>query len=215
MEGFSAILDVYFGKKPLKFNYKNKEYTPMSFAKELGIKPANYIELTSFNHHPYYKYFVLEIPDNYSSGFYYNIKLNELKAQTDFALENGFSVSWDGDVSENGFGRNNGIIVLDNDDDSMFSKDGDFSEIVNLRQDQFEKIKTTDDHLMHIVGKAKDETGKIYYIIKNSWGDAGAFDGYYYMSEPFFLMKTIAIMIHKDALMKRVKPKIYLPDAIF
>ncbi len=215
-DGFKAVLDVYMGKKPLKFEYDGKSFTPKSFAKYLELDPKNYLELTSFNHHPYYKYFVLEIPDNYSSGMYYNINLQELKEQTDYALKKGFSVSWDGDVSELGFGRQSGVIDLIDDDNGIFdSENPDYDKISKLRQSQFEKLKTTDDHLMHIVGKAKDENSKLYYIVKNSWGDAGEYKGYYYMSEDYFLLKTISIMIHKNALMENIIPVFYLPDAIY
>ena len=215
-DGFKAVLDVYIGKKPQKFEYDGKSFSPKSFAKYLELNPKNYIELTSFTHHPYYKYFVLEIPDNYSSGMYYNINLKELKEQTDYALKNGFSVSWDGDVSEPGFGRKSGVIELIKDNNVIFDGENpDYEKITKLRQSQFEKLKTTDDHLMHIVGKAEDENGKSYYIVKNSWGNAGEYEGYYYMSEPYFLLKTISIMIHKDALKKDIKPDFYLPDAIF
>jgi len=209
-DGFQAILDIYLGKVPKDFIFEGKKYTPLAFAKELGLYPKNYIEFTSFTHHPFYKYFVLEIPDNYSSGLYYNIKINELKKQTDYALEKGFSVSWDGDVSEEGFGRETGVIDIDMD----LSK-ANAGDLAKIRQKGFESIKTTDDHLMHIVGKAKDENNKVYYIIKNSWGNSGPFGGYYYMSEDFFLLKTIAIMIHRDAVMKEIKPKFIIQDVIY
>ncbi len=214
--GFKAVLDVYLGDKPENFIFEGKGFTPKKFAAYLGLDPKNYIELTSFTHHPFKKYFVLEIPDNYSSGMYYNINLKELKNQTDYALENGYSVSWDGDVSEPGFGRQSGEIDLIGDYNDIFDTvPFDYDKISQIRQSQFEKIKTTDDHLMHIIGKAKDESGKNYYIVKNSWGDAGQYEGYFYMSEYYFLMKTISIMIHKDALMTNVKPVFYLPDAIY
>jgi bleomycin hydrolase len=215
-EGFDAVLDVYFGKKPDNFMYDDKEFTPGSFAEYLGLNPENYIELTSFTHHPFKKYFVLEIPDNYSSGMYYNIELQKLKEQTDYALENGYSVCWDGDVSEAGFGRRTGEIDIEEDFNGVFDgNQQDYGLIANLRQSQFEQLKTTDDHLMHIVGKAKDNTGRKFYIVKNSWGNSGEHDGYYYMSEKYFLLKTISIMIHKNALMTDVKPVFYLPDAIY
>ncbi len=209
-EGFNAILDVYFGRKPYSFTFEGKSITPKKFAESIGINPKNYIELTSVSHHALYKYFVLEIPDNYSSGLYYNVKINELKEQTDYALKNGFTVSWDGDVSEPGFGRNSGVIELENEGIVDFN----YHEITKERKKEFETYKTTDDHLMHIVGKAKDEKGKMYYIVKNSWGSAGEYDGYYYMTEKYFLLKTIAIMIHRDAMMKSIKPVIFIQDAL-
>jgi len=161
---------------------------------------------------------VLEIPDNFSSGMYYNIPVRQFKEQIDLALEKGFSIDWDGDVSESGFGRQSGIIELSDDMENTVSNAytfKDFEKISDLRQEQFEKIKTTDDHLMHLVGKAKDQNGKIYYIIKNSWGKAGKYKGYYYMSEPYLLLKTVSIMIHKDAMAKDIFPAVYLPAAIY
>jgi len=210
-DGFNAILDVYFGSKPIDFSYDGKNYTPIQFAEYLGLKAKNYIELTSFTHHPYQKYFVLEIPDNYSSGLYYNINIKNLKEQTDFALQKGFTVSWDGDVSEKGFKRMEGLIIMDDNKVENYN----FDEIAKQRQKEFEAINTTDDHLMHIIGKVKDENGKIYYIIKNSWGNTGNYDGYYYMSERYFLNKTIAIMIHRDALKENLKPTIFIQDAMY
>ena len=210
-EGYNAILDVYLGRKPYSFTYEGQSYTPKKFAASLGIDPKKYIEFASVSHHPLHKYFVLEIPDNYSSGMYYNLKIDELKAQTDYALENGFTVSWDGDVSEPGFGRKSGIIALENESIADFN----YFDISKKRKKQFESYSTTNDHLMHIIGKAKDEKGKLYYIVKNSWGNAGKYDGYYYMTDRYFLLKTVAIMVHRDAIMKDLKPIMFIQDAIY
>ena len=218
LEGFNAVLDVYLGKKPESFIFENKRFTPSAFSGLFGLNPADYIEITSFLHHPFQKYFVLEIPDNFSSGMYYNIPLRRLKEQIDYALDKGYSINWDGDVSESGFGRKSGIIELDEKTEKDILRDynmQNFDKISTVRQKQFEKIKTTDDHLMHIVGKVKDQNGKIYYIIKNSWGNAGRYNGYFYMSEPYLLLKTISIMIHRDAMMKNIFPEIYLPEAVY
>ena len=215
-EGFEAILDVYLGKAPKTFTVNGQQYTPVSYAKSLGFDAKDYIELTSFTHHPFHHYFVLEIPDNYSNGLYYNIPLDDLKKQTDYALEHGYTVSWDGDVSEKGFGRAKGVIVLPENNKDLDSK-GIIKEVKptqDLRQKGFENWTTTDDHLMHIVGKAKDQNGNNYYIIKNSWGNKNGYDGLYYMSEPFFLMKTVAIMLPKEALMKSVQPKVFIPVSL-
>ncbi len=212
-DGFKAVLDVYFGEKPIKFVYDNQQFSPESFRDYLGLDAKNYIELTSFKHHPYHKYFVLEIPDNYSSGMYYNLTLEELKKQTDYVLQNGYSISWDGDVSEPGFNRETGVIDLP--PDIKGNSDSVDEIFIQLRQTFFEHLETTDDHLMHIVGKAVDEKGNYYYILKNSWGDTGDYNGYFYMSEKYFLLKTISIMIHKDAFLPGLKPSFYLPDVIF
>ncbi len=212
-DGFRAVLDVYFGNKPKSFTYENQNFDPVSFRDFLGLEAKNYIELTSFSHHPYHNYFVLEIPDNYSSGMYYNLTLKEMKEQTDSALRNGFSISWDGDVSEPGFDRQSGVIDIKNNVDVQSSDD--FQVLAKIRQKQFENLSTTDDHLMHIVGKAVDNNGEKYYIVKNSWGKAGDYAGYFYMSEKYFLIKTISIMINKDAFIPELKPDIYLPEAIF
>lgn len=213
MEGFNAILDVYLGEAPKSFMLDGQQYTPKSYAEKLGLKVNNYIELTSFSHHSYHHYFVLEIPDNYSSGLYYNIPLADLKKQTDYALEQGFTVSWDGDVSEKGFNRKEGVIILpenENDPNLFINVVKEIKVTPDLRQKNYENWTTTDDHLMHIVGKATDQNGAHYYIIKNSWGDKAAHGGIYYMSEAYFLMKTVAIMLPKEALMKTVMPDVFI-----
>ena len=218
MDGYKAVLDVYLGEKPAKFTFQNKEFSPKDFPAALGLNAKDYIEITSFSHHPYYKFFVLEIPDNFSSGMYYNLPVDQFKRQIDYALDKGFSICWDGDVSESGFGRMSGIIELDKESEKEVLHDyklKNFENIKTLRQDQFEKIKTTDDHLMHIVGKAQDQNGNIYYIIKNSWGEAGRYKGYFYMSEPYLLLKTVSIMIHKDAMLENIVPEVYLPAGIY
>lgn len=213
-DGFNAILDVYLGQAPENFNLNGQSFTPQSYANHLGLSVKDYIELTSFAHHPFDSYFVLEVPDNFSNGLYYNIRLKQLKAQTDYALEKGYTVSWDGDVSEKGFGRKEGVCLLpvDPEDKNLFKKHVQEIQVTQeTRQESFENLTTTDDHLMHIVGKAIDQSGGSYYIIKNSWGVRGDFEGYLYMSEAYFLMKTIAIMLPQEALMKDVKPTVFLP----
>ncbi len=217
MDGFNAILDVYLGEAPKIFAINGRNFTPQSYAEKLGLKAQDYIELTSFTHHPFYHYFVLEIPDNYSNGLYYNIPLADLKAQTDYALEHGYSVSWDGDVSEKGFGSKEGVCILPENE----KEENLFKSIVRevnvtqaLRQKNYENWSTTDDHLMHIVGKAKDQKGNNYYIVKNSWGNKAGNDGLYYMSEAYFLMKTVAIMLPREALMKSVQPDVFIPVSL-
>ena len=206
----TAILDVYLGAAPKEFNYKGKKYSPQSYVAELGIDKNNYVNFTSFTHHPFYQNFILEIPDNYSNGSFYNIPIDEMTALVDEALENGYSIAWDGDVSEKGFSQNEGLAILpaDSNIDNVFAQPvKELSVNQNIRQAAFESFQTTDDHLMHIVGMAKDQNGNSYYKIKNSWGERGPYKGYLYMSVPYFKMKTISVMMNKEALRKEMKEK--------
>lgn len=204
---FNGILDAYLGKVPTEFMYMGESHTPESFAAFLNIEPDNYISFTSFTHHPFYESFILEIPDNYSNGSFYNLPMDELTALIDHAIENGFSVAWDGDVSEQGFSAREGIAIMPADPtrEDLFTMPGEEIEpSQELRQDQFETYATTDDHLMHIVGKAVDQKGNNYYIIKNSWGKISPYEGYMYMSEAYLQMKTVAVMVHRDALTEQI-----------
>ena len=196
-----AILDVYMGDAPESFTYEGKKYTPESFAKHLDVDPADYVSLTSFTHHPFHTNFVLEIPDNYSNGQFYNVPLDELIATIDKALSKGYTVAWDGDVSEKGFDARKGIAVLPTKPsrEDLFDKPGTELKVTQeLRQENFESFSTTDDHLMHLIGTATDQEGNEYYIIKNSWGAISPYKGYLYMSKAYAAMKTVAIMVHKD-----------------
>ncbi len=209
----NAVLEVYLGKAPEKFTYDGKSHTPLSFAKHIDLSPDNYISLSSFTHHPFYSKFILEIPDNYSNGSYYNVPLDELLTTINNAIDNGYSIAWDGDVSEKSFSAKEGIAILPTDDSrkDLFAAPG--SEIkVNQenRQLAFESFETTDDHLMHIVGTAKDQKGNKYYIIKNSWGEISPYKGYLYMSEAYLKMKTVGIMINKDAIPKTTSNKLFV-----
>lgn len=200
-----GILDAYMGPVPETFTHDGKEYDAKSFASAMDINPASYVHLTSFTHRPFNDYFILEIPDNYSNGSFYNIPLDQMMETVDNALANGYSVEWDGDVSEKGFSQREGIAVLpenDRDEELFKSVVKEVDATQELRQTLFENYKTTDDHLMHVVGKAKDQNGTNYYIIKNSWGEMGPYSGYLYMSESFFRMKTVSVTIHEDALPK-------------
>ena len=191
----NKILDKHLG--PL-----SREVDGVQFANSLGLNADDYISITSFLHHPKYKSFVLEIPDNYSNGSYMNVELQDLKAIVDNALAMGSSVSWDGDVSEKGFDAKNGYAVLgDPQGADVFNEE--YSEpavTAAKRQNNFMKYNTTDDHLMHIVGKVEAANGKKYYKIKNSWGSVGPFEGYLYMSEAYFDMKTVGILVHKSTI---------------
>lgn len=230
------LFDTYLGKLPEKFTYKGKEYTPKTFAASLGLDMDDYIELTSFTHHPYYKPFSPEVPDNWEHELMYNLPLDELISVIDSALGNGYTVCWDGDVSEKGFSFKNGVAInpevvkvedFSTTDRARFEK-MDMKERLDevykfeqpcpevnvtpeVRQQGFEAFVTTDDHLMHITGIAKDQNGTKYYITKNSWGtDRNAFGGYLNMSDSFVRAKTIYIMVHKDAIPAGTRAKLKL-----
>ncbi len=202
---YNAVLDIFFGFIPEKFSIDNKEYNPMTYAESLGLDADNYINLTSFTHHPYHDEFILEIPDNYSNGSYWNLPMSDLEKSVDSALEKGYTVAWDGDVSENFFRQSKGLAVNPEKGADGFS--GPVKEIeydVKKRQELFENYSTTDDHLMHIVGLFKDQKGNQYYKIKNSWGEEGPYKGYLYMSKSYFQFKTVSVTLHKDAIPKGV-----------
>lgn len=210
-KNIDGILEANLGKAPESFEFEGKKYTPASFRDAMNLKASDFVNITSFNHHPFYSNFVLEVPDNWSKGAFYNVPLNELQQTIDNAIDKGYTVSWDADVSEKGFSFEHGVAILPADD---VTKDQLFKQVVNEqavnqnnRQDAFDQFKTTDDHLMHIVGKAKDQNGNIYYITKNSWGTSNLFGGYQYVSLNYFLMKTISITVHKNAVPDSIRSK--------
>lgn len=230
----NSLMDIYLGKLPEKFTYKGKEYTAKSFAESLGLNMDDYVLLTSFTHKPYYEAFDVEVPDNWEHALMYNLPLDEMMSVMDNALKNGYSVCWDGDVSEKGFSFKNGVAInpeVNNVDDyattdrarfekmdagerleEVYKFERPYPEVKvtpEVRQAGYEAFVTTDDHLMHITGITKDQNGTKYYITKNSWGtERNAFGGYLNMSESFVRAKTICIMVHKDALTKEVRNKI-------
>ena len=209
-----AVLDLYLGSIPSQFEYEGKKFSPKTFAEFTKIKPENYLTLTSFTHSAYYKPFVLNIPDNFSNGSMYNLPLDEFVASIDYALANGYSLSLDCDVSETTFSGKYGIAFLPEVEEN--SKTG-LTEIITeksvtpeYRQQEFENLSTTDDHLMHIVGTVKDQKGNVYYKVKNSWGTDEkrvANGGYLYMSTAYLKLKAISVLVHKDALQKETKKK--------
>jgi bleomycin hydrolase len=214
-EGIQAILDAYLGKTPETFEYEGKTYTPQSFAASLDINMDDYVELSSFTHHPYYEKFILEIPDNWDWNRVYNVPLDELMAVVDNALENGFTVGWDTDASESYFSHRNGVAVVPakgQDLYSLLNQPGEEMVITpELRQKSFDNFSTTDDHLMHITGLARDQNGKRYYMVKNSWGESSnACGGYLFASEAYLKYKTIHILVHKDAVPKEIAKKLKL-----
>lgn len=214
-----SVLDTYLGKVPEKFNYNGKQYTPQSFAKEVvGINGDDYIELGSFLYANNYEPTMLMVPDNWSLQPVYNVPMNEMSQIVDNALNKGYSIAWATDVSEKYFSWKNGVAIVptkdfedmtDEEKAKMF--DGPMEErkiTAQLREDAFDNYNTTDDHGMHIVGLAHDQNDKPYYIVKNSWGDKNDYKGYLFASKAFFDYKTIAILVHKDAIPQDIRKKL-------
>lgn len=236
IESIDGTLDAYLGNLPETFKYEGKTYTPQSFATDyVGLNMNDYVELTSFTHHPFYTSFALEIPDNWMWAQLYNVPLDDLMAVIDNSIATGYTVAWGADVSERGFSTSNqGIAVVPDADkedmtdaeiakwEALSDKEKD-SELYKLdrpgaekkinqlmRQFGFDNYETTDDHGMLIVGTAKDQDGNLYYKVKNSWGDYNKYDGLFYASKPYVAYKTISIMVHKDAIPKDIRTKLGL-----
>ena len=215
-DGYRKILDSTLGVPPAEFNYKGKQYTPKSFAKEvLQFNPNDYVYITSFTHHPYYEPFVIEVPDNFSNGAYYNLPLDEMIQLTKDALSTGYSVLWDADVSNRGFQQKVGLAVRIKDDVKLRSKADMFNNKTEeekwdavIRQQLYENLTTQDDHLMHITGLEKTAEGKIFFLVKNSWGDVGPYHGYINVSESYFAINTISLIIPKAAFSKALLEKL-------
>ncbi|HEY0656751.1 MAG TPA: C1 family peptidase [Chryseosolibacter sp.] len=205
LAGYNAILDDHLGKAPESFTYREKVYTPKTFASEvLKFRSDDYVYITSFTHHPYYKPFIVEIPDNYANESYYNVPLSELISLTESALEKGFSVMWDSDVSNLNFKqKNEGFAMMWKDGKVTVPVNPDAVEITydaKLRQDLFENLTTQDDHLMHMIGLERSKGGKKFFVVKNSWGQIGPFKGYIKVSEAYFAINTITLVVPKAAL---------------
>jgi bleomycin hydrolase len=224
-EAYNAILDVYLEKPPKTFTYKGKSYTPHEFAAEyLELNLDDYIELTSYTHHPFYKKCRLELPDNWTyNDDYYNVPIDDLEKIADHVLESGYSLVWDGDVSEREFSsRKKGYAIVpakdwedktraerEKEEDEGITEPVKEKEITReMRQETFDNFLTTDDHLMHIVGIAKDQVGTKFYLTKNSGGTDRKYGGYVYMSRSYFRLKTTAIMINKHSLPEDIKTKL-------
>ncbi|MGM9870374.1 MAG: aminopeptidase C [Muribaculaceae bacterium] len=229
-----AILDSYLGALPEEFTYKGKTYTPQSFAKSIGLNIPDYVSLSSFTHHPFYEEFALEIPDNWLNKTVINVPMEEMKAAVDNAVEHGFPVAWAADVSEPGFKWYDGVALLPVEKQeadlsgtelsrwvTLSDKDraaenynfdsGKVDEVAvtqEMRQEMYDNQTTTDDHGMEIVGIATDQNGKRYYKVKNSWDRNQKYGGFIYVSEPYFLAKTINVYMHRDALPKSLAKKI-------
>ena len=234
IDGLNAILDTYFGVRPEKFTYNGKEYTPKSFAESLPIKMEDYVEITSFTHHPFYSKFVLEVPDNWMWDAMYNIPMGEMMAIVDACIEAGHPVAWGTDVSEKGFSRQKAIAVIPEvvekntigSDAEHWGKlsDAEKQAMINnlegpmkektitqeMRQEGYDNYQTTDDHGMVIVGTAVDQAGNPFYKVQNSWGESGPYKGFYYFSRPFVEYKTMDIMVNKNIVPKEILKKLGL-----
>lgn len=231
-KGLSGILDAYFGEIPETFVYEGVTYTPRSFADSLGLSMDDFIAVTSFTHHPFYTPFAVEVADNWLGAKYMNVPMEEMKAIVDNAIENGYTVEWAADVSEKGFRWTDGFAVFPKAKDESDLSGTELARWVKLsdkdrekemydfkfpveeitvtqqmRQDMFDSQETTDDHGMVIVGKAVDQKGNNYYKVKNSWDTNNIYDGFFYVSEPYFLAKTIDIMVNKAAVPEEISKK--------
>ena len=231
-EAHKGIIESYLGRVPEKFTYKGKEYTPESFGKSLGFNADDYVSLTSYTHEPFYSSFALEIQDNWRWAQSYNLPLNEFMQVFENSINKGYSIAWASDVSERGFTRD-GIAAMPDveyqetkgsDQDhwvglSRTDRDARIRELITkpckeievtqeTRQKAYDNYETTDDHGMLIYGIAKDQTGKKFYMVKNSWGADSKYNGIWYASEAFIAYKTMSIVVHKDALPDAIKGKL-------
>lgn len=234
-KGISGILDSYLGEVPEMFRYNGKEYTPHSFAAELGLKQEDYISLTSFTHHPFYKPFAVEVPDNWRWALSYNLPVDEMMEVMEQAVMKGYTIAWASDVSEAGFSRDGIAIVPDEEapenagsDQSRWlglssrERDAEIRARIGrellkekeinqeMRHVAFDNYATTDDHGMQIYGIAVDQNGNKFFMVKNSWGETGPYKGYWYVSFPFVSYKTMSIVLHKDALPASIAQKLGL-----
>jgi bleomycin hydrolase len=210
---FNRMLDDKFGVLPADFTYEGKKYTPKEFASEvLKFNPDDYIGLTSFTHHPYYKPFNVEVPDNYSGGLFYNVPIDELITATESAVMNGYTVGWDADVSNSFFAQDVGYAMVPKGKNNLKSAiNPDETEIdytQSSRQELFENLTTQDDHLMHLVGIKKTDNGKKFFYVKNSWGAMGPFKGFINVSETYFGINTITIVLPKSAIDSGLRTKL-------
>ena len=215
LDEYIRILDKGLGTPPSDFDFNGKKYTPVLFAKEvLKFNADDYVNITSFTDHPYYQPFIIEVPDNFSNGAYYNLPLNEMIQLVKESVKSGYSVLWDADVSNDGFMQNRGVAVFLDPSAANNKKDVDAGNAVEgkwdaaTRQQLYENLTTQDDHLMHITGTATSSTGKPYFLVKNSWGDIGPEHGYINVSEAYFGINTISLVVPKEALSKELMAKL-------
>ena len=219
-DGFEGILTAYLGAYPENFTFDGEAYTPASFLNKLEINPDNYIPMTSFKNHSYFSEYVFESPDNWSMESIYNVPLETFVDLIDEAIVKGYTVAWAADVTDPGFSHPKGMAIVPEEDwDEMgeAKKEKVFEVPVqqrkiteDMRLNAFNNQTTTDDHLMHIVGMAKDQKGTTYYIVKNSWGKENPYGGYLYVSEAYVKYKTTSIMLNKKALSQDLREKLAL-----
>ena len=212
-KGFSGIYDAYIGECPEKFTYNGKEYTPQSYAESLGLNMDDYVSLTSYTHHPFYEQFVIEIQDNWRWGLSYNLPRDEFMAAMHNAIKTGYTFAWGADVSETGFLRSKpAVCVIPSEEDKenkILREPGEEMTITQeMRQEAYDNWETTDDHGMQIFGIAKDQNGKEYFMVKNSWNTTAGNNGIWYASDAYVAYKTMNILVHKDALPKDIKKKL-------
>ena len=227
-KAIEAVHDIYLGERPEKFTYNGKEYTPKSFYESLGLNADDYVSLTSYTHHPFYAPFVLEIQDNWRWATSYNLPIDEFMQVFDYAIMEGYTIAWGSDVSESGFTRDGKATMPDAEKSASF-EGSDMAKWLKLsdadkkntpkpstekwctqeeRQVAYDNWETTDDHGMQIYGIAKDKDGVEYYMVKNSWGEAGKYKGIWYASKAFARYKTMNIVVHKNAIPKDIRKKL-------
>ena len=229
--GFQGILDAYLGECPENFTYEGKNYTPKSFMSSLGLNMDDYVTITSYTHHPFYSQFVVEVQDNWRNPASYNLPMDEMMQIIDNAVMNGYTVAWGGDVSEPGFTRDGLAYMIDakkmqslqgsdmarwlglsaakrrNLIDSLGCNVPEVQPTQEMRQERFDNWELTDDHGMLIYGIAKDQNGKEYYMVKNSWGEAGKYKGTWYMTKTFIAANTMDYMVNKNAIPANIRKK--------
>ena len=232
--GLQGILDAYLGHCPEEFEYEGKKYTPKSFMESLGIHLDDYVSITSYTHHPFYTGFAVEVQDNWRFPLSYNLPMDEMMQVIDNAIEKGYTIAWGGDVSEDGFTRSGLAYAVDGKAaqslrgsdmarwlklapakkrDIIDSLGCNVPEIVptqELRQERFDNWELTDDHGMLIYGVAKDQNGKEYYMVKNSWGETGDYKGIWYMTKTFIAANTMDFLVNKNAIPKDIRKKLKL-----
>lgn len=203
LEAYEAIFKAELGKYPKYLKVDGEKLSPLEYRDMFELNADDYVELSSYAHHPYYQQFVLEVPDNWAHALYYNLPVDELMEVMYHALNTGYSIAWDGDTSEETFTHKKGIA------DVTKKQKGNVTQ--ELRQKTFYNRTTTDDHLMHLVGLSKDSDDTNCFYTKNSWGeDSNKFGGYLHMTEDYVRLKTIGILVHKDALPENIKAKLGL-----
>ncbi len=231
--GLQGILDAYLGKCPENFTYEGKNYDPKSFMNSLGINLNDYVSITSYTHHPFYTAFAVEVQDNWRFPLSYNVPMDEMMQIIDNAINEGYTVAWGGDVSEDGFTRQGLAYAVDTKKAQQSLQGSDMArwlkmtaekkrnlidslgctvpEVVptqEMRQERFDNWELTDDHGMHIYGIAKDQNGKEYYIVKNSWGESGEYKGVWYMTKSFIAANTMEFLINKNAIPAEIRKKL-------